>query len=484
MKKKIVSIFVCMLLSVTVLSVTGTEIYDEEEKNSFLPAPSALISNEVQGNKENLVFQKLARGDWYSVDVMTDDAGSFPELNPSSWSSIGSTSHCYAGTWAKGQWYAINDDAKTLGTIDTSTGSFNTIGNLGLGGSDVTTGLAYDPSSDTMYMTNAVGASTIHLYTVDLETADVTDLGSLTPLIIAIGCSMDGIIYATSISPDSAYIIDPEGPTAIEIGSLGIDLNYAQDAAFDKENGKFYASAYTGSAALYEINLDTGSASFIEAFPSGDEQCAFAIPFSSNSPPDTPPAPSGPNEGVTEAEYTFSAKTDDPEGDKIYYLFDWGDGTDSGWVGPYSSGMPGEATKSWTTGGDYNVKVKAKDEGDSESEWSNNHPITIVEGPQMVIGNIKGGLFKVSVPIENVGAIDASSVSWTITLDGGAFIGKEKTGTDSIDAGDEITIKSGLIIGFGKTRITVTADVPDGVSDEKSQNGNVYLFFITVKPGG
>lgn len=483
MKKKIVSIFVCMLLFVTVSSVTGTEMSEVDEKNSFLPAPHSRISGNTYNEEsftDNYVFEQLTRGNWYTVDVQSDDAGYFPELQPSSWTSLGSTSHCYAGTWANGQWYAIDDNSKTLGTIDISTGAFNPIGNLGLGGSDVTTGLAYDPSSDTMYMTNAVGASTIHLYTVDLETADVTDLGSLTPLIIGIGCSMDGTIYAISISPDSAYEIDPEGPTAIEIGPLGIDLNYAQDAAFDKENGKFYASAYTASAQLYEIDLDTGHADLIGPFPMG-EHCAFAIP--TGSPPDTPPAPDGPEEGVIEAEYEFTAKTDDPDGDKIYYLFEWGDGTDSGWIGPYSSGVPVEASKSWTSGGDYNVRVKAKDDGDLESGWSENHTISIMEGPQLQIGNIVGGLFKVKVPIKNIGSEDAE-VSWSITLEGGAFIGKKSTGSETIFSGSEKTVSSKFILGFGKTKVTVNADVPDGISDEKSQNGNIYLFYIVVKPGG
>ena len=27
-----------------------------------------------------------------------------------------------------------------------------------------------------------------------------------------------------------------------------------------------------------------------------------------------------------------------PDGDNIFYLFDWGDDTNSGWIGPYKSG--------------------------------------------------------------------------------------------------------------------------------------------------
>jgi len=69
------------------------------------------------------------------------------------------------------------------------------------------------------------------------------------------------------------------------------------------------------------------------------------------------------------------------------------------------------------------------------------------------IGTIRGGLFKVSVIIKNVGATAATAVQWSINLEGGAFIGKETTGTDDIPAGGEITVTSGLIIGFGATMV-------------------------------
>ena len=105
--------------------------------------------------------------------------------------------------------------------------------------------------------------------------------------------------------------------------------------------------------------------------------------------------------------------------------------------------MPVEASKSWTSGGDYNVRVKAKDDGDLESGWSENHTISIMEGPQLQIGNIVGGLFKVKVPIKNIGSEDAE-VSWSITLEGGAFIGKKSTGSETIFSGSSSPWNLGL----------------------------------------
>jgi len=482
MKKKIVSILVSMLLCVTALAVTGTEIADENVIQSFEPAPSSVISGESRVGTENIVYEGFRNGDWYTVDVQADQAGSFPALNPAGWTALGSTEHCYAGTWANGLWYAIDDDTKNLGTIDTSTGAFTVIGNTGIASGDVTTGMAYDPSSDTMYLTNAVGAAIIHLYTVNLATAAVTDLGSLTPLIIAIGCSMDGTIYATSISPDSSYIIDPSGPTATEIGPLGIDLNYAQGAAFDKDNGKFYASTYVASAQLYEINLASGAATpLIGSFPSG-EHCAFAIPYTSNNPPNTPSTPSGQTTGIVGTPYTYSSTTTDPEGENVAYWFEWGDTTNSGWTAFVPSGDPGSATKTWTSPGTYEVTAKAKDINGAESGFSGPLTVVIVAGPILEIDNISGGLLKVSTVIRNIGGIDATRVNWSISLAGGLLIfdGKNSGEIINIPVGDERKISSSLILGFGKTIITITAECAEGSSVTKEQEALVLLFFIII----
>ena len=88
-----------------------------------------------------------------------------------------------------------------------------------------------------------------------------------------------------------------------------------------------------------------------------------------NYPPNTPNAPSGPPNGKARVVYTYTAITTDPNGDQIYYEFDWGDGTNSGWVGPYDSGVQGSASHSWLKG-TYLIKVKAKDINDAESDWS------------------------------------------------------------------------------------------------------------------
>jgi len=89
-----------------------------------------------------------------------------------------------------------------------------------------------------------------------------------------------------------------------------------------------------------------------------------------NSPPSTPQQPSGPATGKTNTEYTYTTTTIDIEGDQIYYWFDWGDNTNSGWVGPFNSGQTGSAKHTYSQDGNYEIKVKARDTNFDESDWS------------------------------------------------------------------------------------------------------------------
>jgi hypothetical protein len=96
-----------------------------------------------------------------------------------------------------------------------------------------------------------------------------------------------------------------------------------------------------------------------------------------NQRPNTPLRPSGPSSGKINQEYIFTAVATDPDGDQLYYLFDFGDGVTSFWYGPYDSGEECNASHIWFEKGSYQVKVKAQDEHGGESDWSDPLPITM-----------------------------------------------------------------------------------------------------------
>jgi outer membrane protein assembly factor BamB len=253
-------------------------------------------------------------------------------------------------------------------------------------------------------------------------------------------------------------------------------------------DGRLYVTAFDNKIYC----LDAGNGSLLWSYPTGYMNWAspavaegrmivasgnhqvycFKDP---NDPPLTPPAPDGPDTGVIGVSYIFTVATTDPQGDSIMYQFSWGDGTFSDWLGPYPSGNTASASHAWTTAGTYNITVKAKDASE-ESDWSPAHTILIHAGPILEIQAIKGGLFSAKTSIKNIGSAEATNVTWTITI-----AGKTTNGTiSSIPVNEEHAIKSGLVIGFGKTTIHVTAASTDS-SDSKDRQAFILLFYIIIK---
>jgi hypothetical protein len=113
-------------------------------------------------------------------------------------------------------------------------------------------------------------------------------------------------------------------------------------------------------------------------------------PVTTSNPPSAPSAPVGPNKGTYNKMYSFSSSATEPDGESIFYIFDWGDGNKSNWLGPYSSGQTVTESHSWENLGDYEIRVKAKDINGAQSQWSNPLNISIVENQFPNKPNIDG----------------------------------------------------------------------------------------------
>jgi hypothetical protein len=121
----------------------------------------------------------------------------------------------------------------------------------------------------------------------------------------------------------------------------------------------------------------------------GDPAQMLKSPHPSQAP-QKPSKPVGQSLGIWNVEYTYTSQTSDPDNDQIYYLFDWGDGSTSGWLGPYPSGTTGVGTHTWTELGTYSVKVKARDVWGAGSYWSDALDVTITDNNLPDIPEITG----------------------------------------------------------------------------------------------
>jgi hypothetical protein len=104
-------------------------------------------------------------------------------------------------------------------------------------------------------------------------------------------------------------------------------------------------------------------------FPPTDPEtdCMFKT-YGLDDPPNKPTI-NGTTAGKIGTEYNYTFATTDPEAHDIYYYINWGDNTNSGWIGPYSSGQQVTLAHSWDKSRKYVIKAKANDTYGAESPW-------------------------------------------------------------------------------------------------------------------
>ena len=105
----------------------------------------------------------------------------------------------------------------------------------------------------------------------------------------------------------------------------------------------------------------------------------FTTASEKNSPP-RKPSLSGPSSGQIGIPYTYYANTTDLDGDRIKYVFYWGDGNDDT-TRPVGSGTEASKDHIWTEARTYTVTVQAIDSKDKESELSAGLVVTIENTP-------------------------------------------------------------------------------------------------------
>ena len=170
--------------------------------------------------------------------------------------------------------------------------------------------------------------------------------------------STDGTIYI------GTHIGETYGGEIIAVNSDGTERwrkLIADDWVWSSPSIGEDGTVYIGSANTRRLGFDNAvtEVGYIHAFG----------PVDSNDPPN-PPTITGTLNGKVRKEYNYGFSSNDPDNNPVYLYIDWGDGTDSGWVGQYASDEVVYVEHSWSERGSYTIKAKAKDEFGIESNWS------------------------------------------------------------------------------------------------------------------
>jgi DNA-binding beta-propeller fold protein YncE len=183
--------------------------------------------------------------------------------------------------------YGVNDDTKTLETINTSTGARTVVATLsGIAAGHILSGLSINPLTGAMFL-STTNVSVSNLYTIDPTTGVATLVGATGIAgLIDIAFSPSGNLFATDIVRDALFSLNPATGAGTFIGALGLALNFAQGMDFDFSTGILYAALYTGggNAQWATINTATGAATSLFAI---NREMEIAIARSSVPEPGT-----------------------------------------------------------------------------------------------------------------------------------------------------------------------------------------------------
>lgn len=245
----------------------------------------------------------------YGISALRPGLTTFDALDPAStYTPIGNSDDwIYAATFVGNDFskiYVIINDSwnyqpGTYGTIDTTTGAFTQRGVLTGATTPSWGGMAEDPLTGTVYAINfddngfaSAGAT---LYTVDLQTGVTTRVGLIdgpgvhpAHYISGIAISPAGLMYGLDLYGQSLLAIDKSTGAASVIESLGLDVQYVQDIAFDPQTGDlFWAAFYNDGSGnpvgeMRVIDPLTASSQAVGSFPPAgafpvDEMSALAI---------------------------------------------------------------------------------------------------------------------------------------------------------------------------------------------------------------
>jgi len=234
----------------------------------------------------------------------------------------------------------------------------------------------------------------IYFGTCDLETQGGKDIIALNPdgtekwrkrigtLFSSPAIGEDGTVYIGASGSDDGYLVafgigeleaDADGPY-YGLVSEPVEFNGSATGGYhpytwhwdfgDGDTSEEQNPTYTYTdAGNYTVILTVTDNSSNQS-----SDTSWAWIQTSNDPPNKPSI-TGETNGDVGTSYDYTVTASDPDESIIWYYIDWGDGSNTGWLGPYNNGQTITRSHTWGTKGTYNISCKAKDPYDAEGPW-------------------------------------------------------------------------------------------------------------------
>ncbi len=285
--------------------------------------------------------------------------------------------------------------------------------------------------------------------------------------------SLDGpsLLELNSSGTFSVSAIDPEGSNVRYRFDWG-DGNITDWSSYMQSGENWSASHFWNVSGLFGVKAQS-----MDVF---EQTSAWSTPLyvavaGENHGPGTPVI-GGEDSGRSDEPLGFFINGSDPDDSHLYFFIDWGDGLDSGWIGPFPIENNIDVTHSFASSGSYQIKVKSKDSTENESDWSTVHSVQIFDGPAVVLseGNIEENIIEFT--ISNQGDLASEEIQWEISIEGGFFFGQRVlSGTiESLDVEHSYTATTSSLFGFGS--LTIGIQVHDVEAGELSSSVETFLF--------
>jgi outer membrane protein assembly factor BamB len=222
-----------------------------------------------------------------------------------------------------------------------------------------------------------IGSDDDNVYCLDADTGAKIWSYKTGSAVVSSPAVADGKVYIGSLWDEKVHCLNADSGAKIWSYKTGEKVSSSPAVA----DGK----VYIGSDDRYVYCLDADTGAKIWSYKIGhwaDSSPAIAdgkvyiggdgnVYAFGELEPDTPSIPeiNGPKRGMPDVQYNFTFKSESPLGDDLFYWIEWADGSNSGWLGPYGSGVNITESHVWDSRGDYPIQAKAKDINGSVSGW-------------------------------------------------------------------------------------------------------------------